>query len=72
MDRCYFCHVSSTLVRHVCQWGERIVVLNNVPADVCTQCGERYFGPEALEQMERMRTNPPTPNTILEVPVYTV
>lgn len=56
MDRCYFCKgkVERKMIRHVPQWGEKIFLFKNVPAEVCTQCGETYFGPEALEKMDKV------------------
>lgn len=42
------------MIRHVPQWGEKIFLFKNVPAEVCTQCGETYFGPEALEKMDKV------------------
>lgn len=55
MDRCYFCKgkVESKTIRHVYQRGEKVFIFKNVPAEVCSQCGETYFGPEALEKMDR-------------------
>jgi YgiT-type zinc finger domain-containing protein len=74
MDRCYFCKgkVTSTVLYHVQQWGERVFIFKNVPADVCTQCGETYFGPEALEQMDRIVATQPTPEEVTQVPVYSL
>ena len=39
---CPVCHHSMThaLVRHVQTWHDRVVVFDNVPAEVCSQCGE--------------------------------
>lgn len=34
--------------------GGRLVLVKNVPAEVCMQCGEAYFGPEATLEMERL------------------
>jgi len=61
MDRCYFCKgkVESKAIWHVHQWGDKIFIFKNVPAEVCTQCGETYFGPEGLEQMDRIVAAPP-------------
>ena len=30
----------------------RLMVVSNVPAGVCVQCGEKYFKPEVLKQMD--------------------
>ena len=74
MDQCYFCKgkVESKEIRHVHQWGDRVFIFKNVPADVCTQCGERYFGPEALAQMDQIVTGETEPEDIAHIPVYTL
>ena len=32
----------------------QLMVVNNVPAGVCRQCGEKYFKPEVLKQMDEI------------------
>jgi YgiT-type zinc finger domain-containing protein len=32
----------------------RLIVFSNVPAGVCRQCGEKYFKPDALKQMDEI------------------
>lgn len=72
MDQCYFCKgkVERKAIRHVHQWGEKVLIFKNVPAEVCTQCGETYFGPEALEKMGRVVAGLPEPEEVTQVPVY--
>ena len=74
MGRCYFCRgkVESTTIRHVHQWGEKVFIFKNVPAEVCSQCGEVYFGPDALEKMDRLVASIPEPEEIAQVPVYSL
>ena len=74
MDRCYFCKgkVEKKAIRHVHQWGERVFIFKNVPAEVCTQCGETYLGPEALEKMDRVVAGLPEPEEVTQVPVYSL
>ena len=45
MDKCYLCgnklkKESIDIARY---WGKDLVALNDVPALICTQCGEKYF-----------------------------
>ena len=49
----------------------RLVVLEDVPAGVCQQCGERYFRGAVVEEMERS-LNEPTPSAVrqMTVPVF--
>ena len=74
MNRCYFCKgkVERKAIRHVHQWGEKVFIFKNVPGEVCTQCGETYFGPEALEKMDKVVTGLPEPEEVTQVPVYSL
>ena len=74
MERCYFCRgkVEERVVRHVHQWGEKIFIFKNVPAEVCTQCGESYFGPDALEKMDQVVASVPEPEEVAQAPVYSL
>lgn len=50
----------------------RLLVISNVPAGVCLQCGEKYFAPDILKKMDAAyhdifdRLKPP--ERLLEVP----
>jgi len=74
MDRCYFCKgkVESRTIRHIHQWGEKVFIFKNVPAEVCRQCGEMYFGPEALEKIDRIVADLPEPAEFTQVPMYSL
>lgn len=41
-------------VMHSFQQGETIVVIKDIPADVCDFCGEAYFSSEVIEIIERL------------------
>lgn len=45
MNKCYFCgaQLKKEEVNIVRYWGKELIALNDVPALVCIQCGERYF-----------------------------
>lgn len=60
MIRCYFCKgkIVEKRVRVDFRWGEELVVIEDVPAEVCQQCGEKYFSPEVYKAMENLaKTN---------------
>jgi hypothetical protein len=40
-----------------------------VPADVCQQCGERYYDAETVEQMDELRQRV-RPEQTVAVPVF--
>ncbi|MCL2860615.1 MAG: YgiT-type zinc finger protein [Oscillospiraceae bacterium] len=31
-----------------------MIIVKDVPADVCTQCGERYFDDDVMENLEKI------------------
>ena len=61
--KCYFCkgRVSEQKVKVDFRWGEELVVIEDVPAEVCEQCGEKYLDADVYKEMERLakgRTKP--------------
>jgi YgiT-type zinc finger domain-containing protein len=56
-DDCTFCggRVQERLVTKACWWGDQLVaIVENVPAGVCDQCGERYYKAQVLKEIEAM------------------
>ena len=55
-------------VVHTIHQGDRIIVIDHVPAEVCTICGDVLFTPETVRKIEAIRrtTAPPTRT----VPLY--
>lgn len=54
-ERCYFCRVGKLEERQVTltvQKAGRLMVLEDVPAEVCDSCGEQYFSPEVSRKIE--------------------
>jgi YgiT-type zinc finger domain-containing protein len=45
MTECYFCkgRVEQQKVDVDFRWGRKLKVIEDVPAGVCQQCGEKYF-----------------------------
>ena len=56
MSRCYFCKgkVVEKKIKVDFRWGDELVVIEDVPAEVCQQCGEKYFSPEVYKEMENL------------------
>ena len=49
-------------VNYILELEDRIIVVENVPAHVSTETGERYFAPETVERLQQMvweSKNPP-------------
>ena len=53
---CHFCggEVIRQRVDVMRRWKGRYVLIENVPAHVCTQCGERYYDAVVAEAMGRI------------------
>jgi len=53
---CHFCggEVIPQRIDVMRRWKGRYVLIENVPAHVCTQCGERYYDAVAAEAMGRI------------------
>ena len=74
MEECFFCKgkVDQRRVEHIHNWGGQLYLFRNVPAEVCAQCGEVYFGPETLEAMDRTVLEGAKPKEHVNVPVYSL
>jgi len=48
----------------------RIVVVENVPARVSIQTGERFFSPETVEHLQKLVWEERAPSRVIEVPVF--
>jgi YgiT-type zinc finger domain-containing protein len=53
---CEFCggHTRQRRVRKQHWFHKKLYVLEEVPAEVCTECGERYFHAQVLDAIDRM------------------
>lgn len=56
ITRCHICKgkVVQAKVKVDFRWGRKLKVIENVPAGVCQQCGERYFQSRVYKSMERL------------------
>ncbi len=74
MNVCIYCKgkVQPGKVEHVHKWKGELYLLENLSAEVCKQCGEVYFGPEALDLMDRVATGEIKPSTHKTLPVYSM
>lgn len=56
-ETCYFCGRGVLEEKRVIvdfRWGDRLVIIEDVPAKVCNECGERYYSAHVVRQMERI------------------
>jgi len=54
LKKCYFCKgkVAEQRVTIDYRWGDTLVVINDVPAGVCRQCGEKYLASDVYKDLE--------------------
>jgi YgiT-type zinc finger domain-containing protein len=55
-------------VAHTVRQGDRIIVINHVPAEVCTICGDVLFTPATVRRIEALRKTTALPART--VPLY--
>ena len=48
----------------------RFVMVENVPAKVCQQCGEMLFSPDVVERLQKTIWNNKKPEKTIETPVF--
>lgn len=71
---CTFCggSVEERRIEYDYRRRDRLLVISNVPAGVCRQCGEKYFQPGVLKRMDAayhdIFEHHRAPERVLEVP----
>jgi YgiT-type zinc finger domain-containing protein len=55
-------------VTHTVRTGDRIVVIDHVPAEVCSVCGDVLFAPETVRRIEELLANLGQPDGV--VPLF--
>ena len=58
----------SRLVTHTVRRNGRVVVIDRVPAEVCTVCGDVLLSPETVRHIEKLLRTAGRP--LREVPLY--
>lgn len=56
LDKCYFCKADEVR-QHVTidyRWGDILVIIKDVPAAGCQQCGEKYLSSSVYKELERL------------------
>ena len=76
MSKCYFCK-GKTQIKNVnvdFRWGGKLFVVQDVPVEICTQCGERYYSAEVSKKLDELvkkqGSSSRRPQKTLEVPVF--
>jgi YgiT-type zinc finger domain-containing protein len=48
----------------------KFIIVENVPARVCVETGERLFAPETVERLQRTVWEGRQPHRVIETPVF--
>lgn len=75
--KCHFCK-GKTVLKNISvdfRWGDKLFVIKNVPVEVCTQCGERYYSAEVSKKLDKLAKEQTEDKKIrnkeiIEVPVF--
>jgi YgiT-type zinc finger domain-containing protein len=57
-------------VTYVLEQEGKVLIIENVPARVCTETGERLFAPETVERLQQIVWEQRTPTRVGETPVF--
>jgi YgiT-type zinc finger domain-containing protein len=60
-------HTTTTYTQ---EYEGQLIVVENVPAWVCDQCGETYFDPDVVERVQALIWSGAKPARYIETPVY--
>jgi YgiT-type zinc finger domain-containing protein len=71
MTKCYFCKgkVAQRKISVDFRWGEKLKVIEDVPAAVCQQCGEKYLHSAVYKSLEELAISRAKPASRLSVDV---
>ena len=74
MSKCYFCK-GTTKIKNIdvdFRWGNKLFVIKDVPVEVCSQCGEKYYSAEVSKKLDDLVKDSKSnkPQSTLEVPVF--
>ena len=70
--KCVFCAgiMEEQLVTLNCEEGDKHLLVENVPAQVCTKCGEKTYSPEVTDKLLRFARAEFKPVRTIRVPVF--
>lgn len=69
---CFYCGglVEEQAITREIRWHGQLIVFENVPMGVCTQCGEKFLRPDVAKSMDAVIEAKRKPVRTLEVPVF--
>ena len=63
-------HIVLKLISYILFYEGHWVIVENVPASVCQQCGERLFAPKVVEELQNTIWSKQSPVKKIETPVF--
>ena len=70
--KCVFCggKVESQKVTFIYDYDNDYFFIENVPAEVCVQCGEKTYSPDVTDELIRFAKKELKPVRTIQVPVF--
>lgn len=70
--KCIFCggELRHEIVTFSYEDGEMYILVEHVPADVCSRCGERMYAPEVTDALLCLVRQQSEPVRMVQIPVY--
>lgn len=59
-----------TIVTYTLEVNGSFIIIENVPARVCLETGEKLFSPETVEKIQKIIQERRTPTRVIQTPVY--
>jgi len=69
-DVCGLGERQQQLIRYNLTIEDRLIVVDHVPAQVCSRCGEISLSPEVVERLQQTVWRERTPDRVIEAAVY--
>lgn len=64
------CRFVEQTVTYVLEHEGQVLIVEQVPARVCVETGERLFTPETVERLQEIAWKKDAPSQMVETPVY--
>jgi YgiT-type zinc finger domain-containing protein len=59
-----------TTITYTLEFEGKFYLIENVPARVCLETGEKFFAPETVEKLQQIIWQDKQPNRLITTPVY--
>jgi YgiT-type zinc finger domain-containing protein len=57
-------------VAYTLEMNGEFIIIENVPARVCLETGERFFSPQTVERLQQTVWERRTPSRVIQAPVF--